>query len=244
MNEKVIVIGASGHGKVIADIILKSGDMVVGFLDDNPWLPETFIGYPILGSIDAFLEYKEYQFVIAIGNASIREKIAYQLYGVNWYTGIHPSAVVSAIEVSIGEGTVIMANAVINAGTTIGKHCIINSGAIVEHDNRIEDFVHISVGAKLAGTVDIGKSAWIGIGASISNNLSVCANSIVGAGGIVIRSIEEAGTYVGVSAERSDKKNKKTRGGGNAHVGNTLYFFSELNISNNAAPFGKERCAA
>ena len=198
MNENVIVIGAGGHGKVIADIIKKSGDMVSGFLDDNPSLSDTFMGYPILGSTDVFEDFKKCQFVIAIGDAVIREKITEKLDGVKWYTAIHPSSVISDIGVSIGEGTVIMANVVINTGTIIGKHCIINSGAIIEHDNKIDDFVHVSVGAKLAGTVTIGKGTWIGIGVSVSNNISICADCMVGAGGVVIRNIEKEGTYVGV----------------------------------------------
>lgn len=213
MNKRVIVIGAGGHGKVITDIIKKSGDMVIGFLDDNPALSDTFIGYPILGNTDTFENYKKCQFVIAIGTAAIREKIADRLYGVKWYTAIHPSAVISDTGVSIGEGTAIMANVVVNAGTTIGKHCIINSGAIVEHDNKIEDFVHVSVGAKLAGTVHIGKRTWIGIGVSVSNNISICEDCMVGAGGVVIRNIEEAGTYVGVPVERSGIKEKEKYGG-------------------------------
>ena len=230
MNENVIVIGAGGHGKVIADIIKKSGDMVSGFLDDNPSLSDTFMGYPILGSTDVFEDFKKCQFVIAIGDAVIREKITEKLDGVKWYTAIYPSSVISDIGVSIGEGTVIMANVVINTGTIIGKHCIINSGAIIEHDNKIDDFVHVSVGAKLAGTVTIGKGTWIGIGVSVSNNISICADCMVGAGGVVIRNIEKAGTYVGVPVERSDMK-EKFRGGENNLINIFSYIPSGLHVS-------------
>ena len=202
MNKRVAIIGASGHGKVVADIVKKSGDQVVGFLDDNTNLGDTFIGLPVLGGIEKFYEYQSCQFVIAIGNSEVREKIAEKLKGVKWYTAIHPSAVISDIDIVIKEGSVIMANAVINSGTTIGKHCIINSGAIVEHDNQIEDFVHISVGAKTAGMVHVGKNTWIGIGTSICNNLSICSNCMIGAGTVVIRDIERAGTYIGVPARR------------------------------------------
>ncbi|MFQ7156078.1 MAG: acetyltransferase [Merdimonas faecis] len=204
MAKKVVIIGASGHGKVVADIVIQSGDQVVGFLDDNPNLGKDFIGFPVLGKIDQFHNYEEYWFVVAIGNALIREKIVTQLYGIRWYTAIHPAATVSDIGVFIGEGTVIMANAVINAGSFIGKHCIINTGAVVEHDNRIEDFVHVSVGVKLAGTVHIGKRTWIGIGASVSNNLSICFDCMIGAGAVIVNNIEEPGTYVGVPAKRKN----------------------------------------
>lgn len=202
MNEQVIIVGASGHGKVVADIVQKSGDTVVGFLDDNPAMDEKFAGFPVLGKTEKFVDYKKCKFVIAIGNAGIREKIANKLDGVSWYTAIHPSAQISDIETSMGEGTVVMANAVINSGVRIGRHCIINSGAIVEHDNQIEDFVHISVGTKLAGTVHVGKSSWVGIGTVVNNNLSICERCMIGAGAVVVRNIKEPGTYVGVPARR------------------------------------------
>lgn len=201
--KSVIIIGAGGHGKVIADIIQKSGDRVVGFLDDNPCIGANFIGFPMLGAVDDYKKFDN-EFVIAIGNATIRERIARKLSSVSWYTAIHPTAVISDIDVEIGAGTVVMANAVINTGAKIGKHCIINSGAIVEHDNKIADFVHISVGAKLAGTVKIGSGTWIGIGANVSNNVTVCGNCMVGAGTVVVKDIEKAGIYVGVPAERID----------------------------------------
>lgn len=208
MDKNVIIIGAGGHGKVVADTVLSSDDNIVGFLDDNPNIGESFAGFPMLGSVDDFGNYPDCSFVIAIGNADEREKIANQLQGVSWYTAIHPTTVISELDVSIGEGTVIMANVAVNAGAVIGKHCILNTGSIVEHDNQLDDFVHVSVGARLGGTVHVGKKTWIGMGASIRNNLSVCAGCIIGAGAVVVKNIEEAGTYIGVPAERKSMKNK------------------------------------
>ena len=205
MSKSVIVIGASGHGKVVADIIRCAGDEVAGFLDDNKKSLNNFIGYPVLGSVTEYEKFLESYFVVAIGNAEIRQKIADRLQGVKWYTAIHPTAVISQIDVEIGEGTVVMANAVVNSGVSIGKHCIINSGAVVEHDNIIEDFVHISVGVKLAGTVHIGKRSWFGIGAVISNNISVCPDCMIGAGGVVVKDISESGIFVGVPVKKLEK---------------------------------------
>lgn len=203
MSKNVIIVGASGHGKVIADIVQKSGDTVLGFLDDNPVPTNTFIGFPVLGTVDRYKEYaNEAWFIVAIGNAAIRESISKQLHGVSWYTAIHPAAVIAGIDVDIGEGTAVMANAVINSGARIGRHCIINSSAVVEHDNLLEDYAHVSVGVKLAGTVRVGKSTWVGIGASVSNNINICGNCMIGAGSVVIRDIGEAGTYVGVPAKK------------------------------------------
>lgn len=200
MNEKVVIIGASGHGKVIADIILKSGDHVMGFLDDNPDLEDFFIGFPVLGKVLDAVSYKEYKFIIAIGNANVRERIVNEL-DVQWYTAIHPTVVLSNIAVQVGEGTVVMANSVINSNAKIGKHCIINTGAIIEHDNVIEDFAHISVGAKLAGNVTIGRKSWIGIGSQVIQGKSIGEETVIGAGATVIKNIEKKGTYVGVPAK-------------------------------------------
>lgn len=203
MSKKVIVIGASGHGKVIADIIIKSGDILKGFLDDADNLPDMIAGIPLLGSTSDYEKYLDCYFVIGIGNARIREKISLRLEGkVQWYTAIHPSAIISSISVEIGEGTVIMANAVVNSSALIGKHCIVNTGAIVEHDNVLKDFVHISPNAVLAGTVYVGEKTHIGAGAVVRNNLSICEASVIGAGAVVVKDIMVSGIYVGVPAER------------------------------------------
>lgn len=208
MNNNIVIIGASGHGKVISDIVKKSGDIVKGFLDDNKSSMKYFAGSPVLGQIKDYRKYLECEFVVAIGNPTIRKNITEELEDVRWYTAIHPSAEIADIEVIIEEGTVIMANAVINPGTKIGKHCIINSSAVVEHDNNIRDFAHISVGAKLAGTVSVGKSTWVGIGVSVSNNISICDDCIIGAGAVVVKDIKEPGIYVGIPAERLNKTKK------------------------------------
>lgn len=202
MNQSVVIIGASGHGKVVADIVIKSGDNIVGFLDDNPELSDEFIGFPVLGRIKDYTKYQEVRFIIAIGNAKIREKIVKQLDNVKWYTAIHPTAVISEIDTKIEDGTVIMANAVVNASAKIGRHCIINTGAVVEHDNQLAEFVHVSVGAKLAGMVSIGKSTWIGIGSCVSNNLKICHECMIGAGAVVVKNIDKPGIYVGIPAKR------------------------------------------
>lgn len=200
MSKKLVIIGASGHGKVIADIALKLGYEIVGFLDDNDSLKE-ICGFPVLGSTKNVYEYKENcEFVIAIGNNEIREKIA-TTYDVKWATLVHPTAIIG-MQVLIGEGTVIMANAVINPCASVGRHCIINTGAIVEHDNYLSDYVHISPNAILAGTVCIGKGVHIGVGSCVKNNVTITENVVVGAGAAVVKDIIEDGVYVGVPARR------------------------------------------
>ncbi len=93
-----------------------------------------------------------------------------------------------------------MPNVVINSGAVIGKHCIINTCSVVEHDDYVDDYAHVSVGAKLAGNVTIGKRSWVGIGAIVSNNLKICKDCTIGAGAVVVKDITEMGTYIGVPA--------------------------------------------
>lgn len=199
MNKRVIIIGAGGHGKVVADIVIKSGDQLLGFLDDSA--SGEICGFPVLGKVGDYEKFSDAEFVIAIGNSVVREKFANSLCA-KWYTAIHPNAVVSSLGVEVGEGSVIMANVVINSCAKVGKHCIINTSAVVEHDNVIGDFSHISVGTKLGGTVNVGKHSWIGIGATVENNTLITDNCLIGAGAVVINDIRESGVYVGVPARK------------------------------------------
>ena len=197
---RLIIIGAGGHGKVIADNAVKNGYTDICFVDDHA--VGVRMGFPIIGTGEVLtaLNDGKTDFVIGIGNNAVRKKIS-EKYDINWVTLIHPSAQI-AMNVSIGKGTVVMANAVINVCTTIGEHCIINTSAVVEHDNVIGDYVHISPGAKLSGTVTVGKHTWIGTGASIINNVDICENVVVGVGSVVVKSIKTSGTYIGVPANK------------------------------------------
>lgn len=199
--KQLVIIGASGHGKVVADIARKNGYENILFLDDNETLTDCG-GYSVVGKTETFIQY-DCDFFVAIGNATIRQKIQQRLTCANKSvaTLIHPSAVIGD-NVQIGMGTVVMAGAVINPSTTIGDGCIINTCASVDHDNTIGDYVHISVGAHTAGTVNIGSKTWLGIGAIVSNNINICENCMIGAGAVVIKNLTESGTYIGVPAKR------------------------------------------
>ena len=201
--KKLVIIGASGHGKVIADIAFLTGYDQVDFLDDNPAV-KMVEKYNVLGArtLAAKLAREGCDFVVGIGNATIREKIQKEIEtaGCNVVTLIHPSAVVS-YDVQLGKGTVVMANAVINAGTVIGEGCIINTCASVDHDNVIGAYSHISVGTQTAGTVSLGERCWLGIGAVVSNNISVVADCMIGAGAVVIKDVDDRVTVAGVPAK-------------------------------------------
>lgn len=198
---KLIIIGASGHGKVVADIAVLRGYTDIVFLDDNPNI-QVCAGFAVAGKVSDAGKMDGDKFV-AIGNPKIRERIQENLDSV--VTLIHPNAVISR-RVEIGVGSVVMAGAVINSDAVIGKGCIINTGASVDHDCVIKDYVHVSAGAHVAGTCSIGKSTWIGAGVTVSNNINICGGCMIGAGAVVIKDIEKAGTYVGVPAREKNSK--------------------------------------
>lgn len=200
---KLLIIGASGHGKVIADIALATKKYrEIAFLDDDENISDC-MGFAVLGKVSDLVHYvPEYEMVVAIGNAQTRCRIMEQIEaaGGTLATLIHPQAVVSEYA-SIGIGTVVMPGTVINAGATIGKGCIVNTSASVDHDCRIGNYVHVSVGAHLAGTVSIDECTWVGIGAVVSNNIHICGHCMIGAGAVVVSDITAPGTYVGVPAK-------------------------------------------
>ena len=207
MKDKLIIIGASGHGKVVADIAIKMNKwQSIAFLDDDESI-KTSMGLEVIGkTADAFTYKDEADFFVAIGNSATREKIQEKLIdeGLNVVSLIHPSAIIG-MDVEIGIGSVVMAGVVINSSTRIGKGCIINTSSSLDHDNVMEDYVHISPGTSLAGTVKVGKGSWLGIGSTVSNNVNICSGCKVGAGAVVVKDITEPGTYVGVPVRRVDR---------------------------------------
>ena len=204
MKDKLLIIGASGHGKVIADIALKMNKWKsMAFLDDDENIKQSMSIEVIGKSNDAFKYIQDYDIFVAIGNNSTRERIQEKLekLGASIPVLVHPGATIGK-QVEIGFGTAVMAGVVINCCTRIGKGCIINTGATIDLDNIIEDYVHIPPGANLAGTVRVGKGAWVGIGSVVSNNISIVGNSTIGAGAVVMKDIDEVGTYVGVPVRK------------------------------------------
>ncbi len=201
MFNQLLIIGAGGHGKVIADIAAKIGYTNIAFADDNA--EGLCLNYPIIckSSNIELQDDGNTDFVIAIGDNKARKRISQQ-HKLNYVTLVHPSAQLGA-NVKIGIGTVVMANAVVNSCATIGEHCIINSSAVIEHENVLEDYVHISPRVALGGAVHVGKGTHIGIGASVKNNIEICENCTIGAGAVVVKNIREPAIYIGIPAKKS-----------------------------------------
>lgn len=204
MKEKLLIIGASGHGKVCADIAIKMKKwQSISFLDDDKSV-KSVLGLEVIGtSDDIFTHLDNFDIFVGVGNNTTREMIQKKLEseGASITTLIHPNAVIGE-QVELDSGVVVMAGVVVNCCTVIGKGCIINTGVTIDHDNVIEDYVHISPGSHLAGTVKIGYRTWLGIGTAVSNNVSIMSGCIIGAGSVVISDITEPGTYVGVPVRR------------------------------------------
>ena len=193
MENSVTLYGASGHAKVIIDILLNGNVAIEAVVDDNPKIP-VILGYPVVKTSDFDLE-KLKRTIISIGNNKVRKKLSASLQ-TSFATAIHPSVVVSPFA-TIGEGSVLMANVVVNPDAVIGKHCIINTAAVLEHDCQIGDFAHISPGVSLAGNVKVGVGAHVGIGATVIQGITIGKWSVVGAGTVVIKDVPDYAVVVG-----------------------------------------------
>lgn len=197
---RLIIIGAGGHGRVVADIAKLNGYADIVFLDDAD-VPA------VSGKVSNYVQYiGNADFIVAIGNGKVREKIQTMLEdnGCTITTLIHPNAVIGG-NVEIGKGSVAMAGAVVNTGSRIGQGVILNTCCSVDHDSVIGDYCHISVGAHLAGSVIVGRQSFICAGATVINNISICDECVIGAGAVVVKNIEKSGTYVGVPARYIEK---------------------------------------
>ncbi|MCQ6264733.1 acetyltransferase [Fictibacillus sp. WQ 8-8] len=207
MKYKLLIIGASGHGKVVADIALNMNKWEnIAFLDDNETI-QSSMGIDIIGKLeDAYALKNDYDIFVAIGDNLIRANVQAKLEaeGATIPTLIHPTAAIGR-QVELSPGTVVMAGAIINCCTNVSKGCIINTGATVDHDSFIEEYVHVSPGSHIAGTVRVGRGTWLGAGSVVSNNIYIKQWCIIGAGTVVVKDINETGTYVGVPARKIEK---------------------------------------
>ena len=198
--KKLILIGDSGHAKVIEHVAIRSGWNVIAKLDDKYSEEKIDRNGQIKGptKIISNLLEKETYVLIAIGANRVRkfifEKLDLPLE--KYATVIDPSAIISE-DVIIGYGSCIMPNSVVNPASKIGNHVILNTRCVIEHDNIVEDYVHISPGSTLTGNVTVEEGCHIGAGATLIPSVHIGSWTIVGAGSTVIRNVENDVTVVG-----------------------------------------------
>ena len=200
----VLILGAGGHAKVIADILFCQGTVVQGFLDDDPELwGRTRLGLPVLGAINQCFKYEPDGLIIGIGNNLVRQRIAELLTPQAlslWCNAIHPQATIAG-SVQMGRGIVVGAKAVINPDSILGHHVVINTAATVDHDCTINDFAHVAPGVNLGGEVFVGKGAFLGIGSSLIPGIRIGDWAKIGAGSVVVRDLPSGSVAFGVPAK-------------------------------------------
>ena len=196
MSDRLIIFGAGGHGRVVADcarLMERWADIFV--FDDGLGAGYSFddLLSADAGTCSAF---------VAIGRNAVREGLQTRLQDRGFTLPIirHPSAIVAG-DAAIGAGTLLAAGSIVNPGAVVGQGCIINTAASIDHDCRLADFVHVAPGARLAGTVVVGARSWIGLAAAVIENLSLGADVTVAAGAVVIDNVEDRRTMMGVPAK-------------------------------------------
>ena len=190
----MILYGARGQAKVIYDLILSNNHLLEYLVDDNP--PDDFPHHlKVYLPTPELLLHK--RLIIAIGDNKIREKVYHEIKNLcEFETMQHNSAYVSRFA-EVGEGTVIMPQACLNAEVKIGMHCIINTSAIIEHECVIEDYVHVSPKAALAGNILVKKGAHSGLGANLIQGITIGENAVIGAGTVVLKDVPDNAVVVG-----------------------------------------------
>lgn len=201
---KLLILGAGGHGKVVADTAVASGKWSdIAFLDNNSTLHEV-LGFPVIGSFESYQYHlhENWAVFVAIGNNLVRmnwlKKL--EMEGYNIATVIHPSSVISGHS-TVDKGSVAMARVVINANSTIGKGCIINTSSTIDHDCVIGEGVHISPGANISGTVTVKDNSWLGVGAKVINNIQIGENVVVAAGAVIIKDVPDNVMVAGIPSK-------------------------------------------
>jgi acetyltransferase EpsM len=195
LTNRILLYGASGHAKVICEILEAQGRIPYGLIDDNP-LVTSLLDYPVYNTLQQAAVQTDDEFIISIGSNRVRKIVAHKLSEVKFTHAIHPAAVISPRS-SIGRGTVVMANVTVNVHSNIGEHVILNTNCSIDHDCVVEDFVHISPNVALAGNVQVGEGTQIGIGASIKQNIRIGKWVMVGAGAVIIRDVPDYAVVVG-----------------------------------------------
>ncbi|MFT5753322.1 MAG: sugar O-acyltransferase (sialic acid O-acetyltransferase NeuD family) [Flavobacterium sp.] len=193
MKNNKYLFGASGHAKVVLDVLFSRGVKVVSILDDNPKVTP-LLTIPVIQT-NLFQFTNEQEFLISIGDNAIRKKIVEKNI-FNYFKAIHLDATVSNFA-TVAEGTVVMSKVVVNAGAVVGGHCILNTGCVIEHDCVLANYVHISPNASLAGNVNVGEGSHLGIGSCVIPGVVIGKWAVIGAGAVVLNDVPDYAVVVG-----------------------------------------------
>lgn len=204
ISTRLFVIGAGGHGRVVADAARCAGYADIVFVDDAIAEGSKVMGHPVLGGLDRFHRVpvtEPLHFIVAFGRNDQRLTVHRDCLarGFQPVTVVHPAATVSR-HASVGAGSAVFAGCVINPGAVLGEAVIVNTGATVDHDCLLRDGVHLSPGVHLGGAVEIGERSWLGVGVSVRNAVRIAADVMVGVGAAVTSPLDRPGIYVGVPA--------------------------------------------
>ncbi len=205
-KQKLVIIGASGQGKVAGEVAQMCGSYASIVYLDNDTTIKSCLAYPVVGQTNEWKSFDDdVVFFVAIGNNAVRQKVSEEIGIGRLVTLIHPDASISS-HATLGKGCIVMAQAVVGVEAVISDGCIINTGATVDHESILSSFVHLSPRVSLGGQTSIGLRSWLGIGAVVSNNIDIASDVLVGAGGVVVRHIGQSGTYVGVPVKLLQEK--------------------------------------
>jgi sugar O-acyltransferase (sialic acid O-acetyltransferase NeuD family) len=223
----LVVYGAGGHGKVVADILIARGEKLTGFLDDAKTVTKKVLGLPVLGSSEWLDVNPNVRVALGVGNNIVRARTAELCLAkqAELVSAIHPSAVISQSAV-VEEGAVIMALAVVNPGGVVGRGAIVNTSAVVEHDCAVGAFAHISPNATLGGNCAVGPFAQLGIGATMLPWTKIGEYSIVGGGGLVAHDIPPHTIAVGLPARPTRSTGTRVNNGPGTRVAVTARLLS------------------
>ncbi|MGQ9682325.1 MAG: acetyltransferase [Anaerolineae bacterium] len=214
---RVLIVGAGGHGQVVADILLAcmrrgANDVPVGFVDDaNHLAGATILGLPVLGAVQELPRLACDAVIVAVGDNRTRSRLLVLMreWRVQLVNAVHPAATVAA-DVVVGLGVVICAGAVVGTGSSIGDGTILNTACSVDHHGRIGAFAHIAPGSHLGGGVTVGEGALVGIGSAVMPWQSIGSWAVVGAGSVVTKGVLPGASVAGVPARPIRPRARKT----------------------------------
>lgn len=200
-KDKIYMVGAGDHAKVVLSTLEACNVECVGIYDDNPALwGKTLWCIPILGAISTMPDTSETMAVIAMADLDTRQRIFEQFKNVCWPVFVHPFSIVHS-SVHLCEGTIVLPGSIIESDAHLGKHCIIQSGCFIGHDTRLGNFCHMTPKSVVANNVKLGKKVFLGIGAVVRPYVTVVDNVTIGMGSAVVSDIDKSGMYLGVPAQ-------------------------------------------